>query len=541
MRGDRQRDVVLDVRPLAALRLADVFAQRPQPRRPAPRDCAMRRVDDRARFHRRRERVFHCAASGESAARVVRLQQHVPRVIRAAGRAASGWCLRDSSQREAADQLEPDEPIAERSLHCTQQRRRRCPTSGNAASAVTRVRGAAKELQHRRGDDAERAFAADEQLLEVVAGIVLAQAAQPVPVRVRRRARLRRRARGRARCRSAARRCRRRSSKDCRRSCSCLRSRATAETASSASAAACCTSASVTPASTVIVALSGSTARTRAAGRATARLRVRTRRASRAPHMPVLPPCGTIGTCGVGAQRDDGRDLGGARRAHDAHAPAVIAAAPVDEVQARSPAARQARGRGRRSFDRRSMKVASCSAMAHDSSAPCEHRPRIRGASARHNGGAMSDQSSKPENETAPFSAQDAMAFMQRMWNPFSMLMPGSSAGGVTPTDPPGNAEPAGGGRSKCRCGFLDARDDGQHDARHASVPEPRSDVRRAESRGSERKIGELRVIEGWLSMSLNLTQMSIKTMELQLASLEALHAAHSPARAKGESKPRKG
>ena len=37
------------------------------------------------------------------------------------------------------------------------------------------------------------------------------------------------------------------------------------------------------------------------------------------------------------------------------------------------------------------------------------------------------------------------------------------------------------------------------------------------------RKIDELRVIEGWLQMSLNLMQMSIKTMELQKASLEAL------------------
>ena len=40
-----------------------------------------------------------------------------------------------------------------------------------------------------------------------------------------------------------------------------------------------------------------------------------------------------------------------------------------------------------------------------------------------------------------------------------------------------------------------------------------------------ERKIGELRVIEGWLAMSLNMTQMSIKTLELQQASLEAMHA----------------
>ena len=46
-----------------------------------------------------------------------------------------------------------------------------------------------------------------------------------------------------------------------------------------------------------------------------------------------------------------------------------------------------------------------------------------------------------------------------------------------------------------------------------------------------ERKIGELRVIEGWLQMSLNMMQMSIKTMELQKASLEALRAPPAPAR----------
>ena len=46
-----------------------------------------------------------------------------------------------------------------------------------------------------------------------------------------------------------------------------------------------------------------------------------------------------------------------------------------------------------------------------------------------------------------------------------------------------------------------------------------------------ERKIGELKVVEGWLTMSLNMMQMSIKTMELQKASLEALRAAQAPAR----------
>jgi len=44
-----------------------------------------------------------------------------------------------------------------------------------------------------------------------------------------------------------------------------------------------------------------------------------------------------------------------------------------------------------------------------------------------------------------------------------------------------------------------------------------------------ERKIGELKVIEGWLQMSLNLMQMSIRTMELQKAALEALRGAQTP------------
>ena len=38
-----------------------------------------------------------------------------------------------------------------------------------------------EELQGGGGDDPERAFAADKELLQIVAGVVLAQAAQPVP------------------------------------------------------------------------------------------------------------------------------------------------------------------------------------------------------------------------------------------------------------------------------------------------------------------------------------------------------------------------
>ena len=48
-----------------------------------------------------------------------------------------------------------------------------------------------------------------------------------------------------------------------------------------------------------------------------------------------------------------------------------------------------------------------------------------------------------------------------------------------------------------------------------------------------ERRIYELKIIEGWLAMSLNMMQMSIKTMELQKASLEAMRAPQQQAEAK--------
>ena len=113
-----------------------------------------------------------------------------------------------------------------------------------------------------------------------------------------------------------------------------------------------------------------------------------------------------------------------------------------------------------------------------------------------------------------PFSPQDAMEFMQKMWNPLGVTMPGFGMPGVAPTATPG-AMP---------------------------FPNPAAMFAALDPVEVERKIDELRIIEGWLSMSLNMTQMSIKTLELQHASLEALHAAHGPAaKQKREGKPKKG
>src|SRR6266567_769557 len=101
---------------------------------------------------------------------------------------------------------------------------------------------------------------------------------------------------------------------------------------------------------------------------------------------------------------------------------------------------------------------------------------------------------SKPAS--MPFTPQQALEFMQKMWNPFGVPM-----AGVMPPVAPG-VPPA------------------------VPFPNPMAMFATLDPADIEHKIGELRVIENWLTMSLNFMQMSIKTLELQKASLEALRAA---------------
>jgi len=109
-----------------------------------------------------------------------------------------------------------------------------------------------------------------------------------------------------------------------------------------------------------------------------------------------------------------------------------------------------------------------------------------------------------------PFSPEQALEFMQRMWNPFGMAIPGFMPGAAAPGAPP------------------------------AAMPFSNPAAMFATLDPSEivKKIGELRIIENWLAMSLSFTQMSIKTLELQKASLEALRAAASPAPAEPSPEP---
>lgn len=118
-----------------------------------------------------------------------------------------------------------------------------------------------------------------------------------------------------------------------------------------------------------------------------------------------------------------------------------------------------------------------------------------------------------------PFSPQDAMEFMQKMWNPFGVPMPGFGVPGAAAQGTPAAvfANPMGG----------------------MPFPNPAAMFATLDPAEIQRKIDELKVVEGWLQMSLNMMQMSIKTMELQRASLDALRSAQAPAKPEtGRNKP---
>lgn len=74
----------------------------------------------------------------------------------------------------------------------------------------------------------------------------------------------------------------------------------------------------------------------------------------------------------------------------------------------------------------------------------------------------------------APELPKDWLEFMQQMWNPMSFPMPGMGM----PT--------------------MDTRE-------------------------IEKKIGELRAVEAWLTVQVGLVQMTVKTLEMQKAALESL------------------
>ena len=128
---------------------------------------------------------------------------------------------------------------------------------------------------------------------------------------------------------------------------------------------------------------------------------------------------------------------------------------------------------------------------------------------------------SQPPSDSSPppgfaFTPQDALDFMQKMWNPFGVPVPGFAPGAMAAGAPPAGMAGMPGG---------------------LPFPHPAAMFAAIDPKEVQRKIEELRVIEGWLQMSLNLMQMSIKTMELQKASLEALRGGSAAGEPAGDAK----
>ena len=118
-----------------------------------------------------------------------------------------------------------------------------------------------------------------------------------------------------------------------------------------------------------------------------------------------------------------------------------------------------------------------------------------------------------PEDDPPPMAfptPQQALEFMQRMWNPLGVPMPGFGMPGAPAS--PGMAPPTAGG---------------------LPFPNPAMMFAALDPVEVERKIAELRVVENWLAMTLSMMQMSIKTLELQKASLEAMRGPSQAAGAK--------
>ena len=253
--GHRHRDVVLDRAALVFLRLDDGLAHASRAACAWPRCDAMVASWTSPASSASPRALLDRLAQGVASRAGGQFHQHVPRDDGSdSGSTRAGDVLEREVERYARHQLEGRSALsparAWRRLPAARSRRR---GRGPPAKRGLDLLGRGEQLQHGGGDDAQRAFGADEQVLQVVAGVVLAQPPQAVPDLGRRAAPLRGPAPGRAYCRSAAPRCRRHWSRGCRRSGRCLPTPGSAGTGGRRRRPPAAASASTQPASTVMV------------------------------------------------------------------------------------------------------------------------------------------------------------------------------------------------------------------------------------------------------------------------------------------------
>ena len=170
---DGQRHIVFEARAVAALPLRDVLAQLPEL---AAFAFALREhgIGGEAGFERRGERALQHRVERILGAGAREFAEHVPGRGTRERRAAAGDVLQHEVQRQLRHELEARHAVAARGAQVSEQlhgRRHR----GDRDEGGRHGPRHREEPQRRRGDHAERAFGADEEVAQVVACVVLAQ------------------------------------------------------------------------------------------------------------------------------------------------------------------------------------------------------------------------------------------------------------------------------------------------------------------------------------------------------------------------------
>jgi hypothetical protein len=117
------------------------------------------------------------------------------------------------------------------------------------------------------------------------------------------------------------------------------------------------------------------------------------------------------------------------------------------------------------------------------------------------------------------FTPAEAMEFFQKMWNPLGLPVPGMPPVPSASTPSQSSQQPAQPAPSSPMAPFMPFPG---IPPQMAAAMNPFATFDPAEV---EKKINEFKAVETWLSMQLGMLQMTIKTMEMQKASLDALQA----------------
>jgi hypothetical protein len=127
------------------------------------------------------------------------------------------------------------------------------------------------------------------------------------------------------------------------------------------------------------------------------------------------------------------------------------------------------------------------------------------------------------------FTPAEAMEFFQKMWNPLGLPMPGMPQVAGASTEGQGTASSQAGAQQPPPFmpfpGMPGMPPMPGMPAFPPQMPGAMNPFASFDPVEVEKKINEFKAVEGWLQMQLAMLQMTIKTMEMQKASLEALQA----------------